>query len=141
MAELEMHATLPATAEVVWAIIGDFAALADWHPMVPNCAATEDGQGRIISLPGMTVIETLIPGESPSMGHTYTVTETPMPIADYRATVWLEPVEPAGTQCQIRYKSRFTPVGVSEERAAGMLRGFFDAGFTALSARLDIAAT
>jgi hypothetical protein len=139
MPELTVSAALPASAEEVWAIIGDFAALAEWHPLVPNCRPGDDGLSRIISLPGAEVIETLIPGASPPLGHTYTVGATPMPITDYRAT--LRVVAEGARGCRIIYQGRFTPVGVSEERAAGMLRGFFEAGFSALHSRLDTGAT
>jgi len=134
MAELKVTASLPASTTEVWAIIGEFSSLAEWHPMVPNCRASEDGQSRIISLPGVEVVETLIPGASPPMGHTYTVGSTPMPITDYRATLKLEA---EGSSCRIIYQSRFEPVGVSEARAARMLRGFSEAGFAALAARLS----
>ena len=67
MATVTVSAALSASAESVWEIIGDFAALADWHPMVPNCRPTADGLGRIITLPGAEVIETLLPGASPPL--------------------------------------------------------------------------
>ena len=111
MATVTVSAALSASAESVWEIIGDFAALADWHPMVPNCRPTADGLGRIITLPGAEVIETLLPGASPPLGHAYTVGATPMPITDYRATLHLEATD---TGCRIVYQGRFTPVGVSE---------------------------
>ena len=57
-----------------------------------------------------------------------------MPITDYRAT--LQVVDEGG-HARLSYRGQFTPVGVSEEQAAGMLRGFFEAGFSALQARLD----
>jgi len=134
MATLEVSASLPASPEAVWEIIGDFAALADWHPLVPNCRPAADGQGRIISLPGFEVVETLIPGASPPLGHTYTVGATPMPITDYQATLRLEATESGS---RIVYQGQFTPVGVSAARASGMLQGFFEAGFAALQTRLD----
>lgn len=134
MPELTLSTLLPATAEEVWSIIGDFAGLARWHPLVPNCRPGDDGCSRIISLRGLEVVEVLIPDQSPPMGHTYTVRASPMPITDYRATLQ---VVAEGARARLRYHGRFTPVGVSEEQAAGMLRGFFDAGFSALQARLD----
>ena len=134
MATLEVSAPLRVSAEEAWDIIGDFASLAQWHPLVPNCRPTADGQGRIITLPGHEVIETLIPGASPPLGHTYTVARTPMPITDYRATLRLQTTE---SGCRIVYQGRFTPVGVSEARAQDMLRRFFEAGFAALQTRLD----
>jgi hypothetical protein len=134
MPELTLSTLLPATAEVVWSIIGDFADLAQWHPLVPNCRSGDDGLSRIISLRRMDVVEVLIPGQSPPMGHTYTIRASPMPITDYRAT--LQVVDEGG-HARLSYRGQFTPVGVSEEQAAGMLRGFFEAGFSALQARLD----
>ncbi|MFT5686222.1 MAG: hypothetical protein ACI8RZ_007178 [Myxococcota bacterium] len=134
MAEVKISAQLPASAEAVWAIIGDFAALADWHPLVPNCRLGEDGVSRIISLRGVEVVEVLRPEESPPMGHTYTILSSPMPITDYLATLQ---VVSEGDGARISYHGRFEPVGVSEEQAGGILRGFFETGFSALQSRLD----
>ncbi len=134
MPEVKLSALLPATAEAVWAIIGEFAALDQWHPLVPNCRPGEDGVSRVISLRGMDVVEVLLPEQSPPMGHTYTIRASPMPITDYLATLQ---VVAEGDGARLSYHGRFTPVGVSTEQAAGMLRGFFDAGFSALQARLD----
>ena len=134
MATVKVSAPLRASAEAVWELIGDFAALADWHPLVPNSRPTPDGQGRIITLPGAEVDAPLLPGASPPQGHTSPVGAPPLPLTDYQATLRLEAT---ATGCTFVYLVQFSPAGVSEARAEALLRGFFEAGFTALQARLD----
>jgi len=132
MATASLTVPISATADAVWAVVGDFGALADWHPLVPNCRWSEDRAARVIDVPGMKVVETLDRAASPAMGHAYTVDKTPMPVTDYAAVVEVIAHEEG---CALHYRSTFTPVGVSDADAAAMLVGFFTMGFDAVATR------
>lgn len=135
MACMSLEFELAASREVVWAVIGEFGALAEWHPMVPNCTLSSDGLTRTITLPGVSAVEVLDPEASSAWSHTYTVVSSPMPLEAYRATLSVESIERAGGGSRVKVSSTFKPVGVDEATVVAMLEGFFRAGFKQLQAR------
>ena len=132
MTVLTMDVSLASSVDEVWAVVGDFGGLDQWHPMVPNCRMDADGVSRIITAPGVRVVEVLDPEASTEHCQVYTVEKSPMPIRDYRATLSITATEGG---CVLTYSSQFMPNRVPESVAVGMLRGFFVAGFAALKKR------
>ena len=132
MAAISLDVSLASSKEDVWALVGDFGALAEWHPMVPNCTLSEDGLTRTISLPGVSAVEVLDPEASGVWSHTYSVVSSPMPLEAYRATL---SVEGTGDRARVKVHSTFKPVGVPEGAVVAMLEGFFRAGFKQLKIR------
>lgn len=131
MADVTLEAPISATADTVWALVGRFGDLDEWHPWVPNCSLSDDGLTRTIDLGAMSAIEVLDPSRTTSHGHSYTVTKSPMPIRDYRAT-WS--VVDGDGGCTLKIHAAFEPVG-DEAQAVAMIRGFFDTAITTLQKR------
>ena len=129
MTELSLHVDLSSPPEEVWALVGDFGALATWHPWVPNCTLSEDGLTRTIDLGHSAAIERLDASATSTWSQSYVVVESPMPITDYRAT-WS--VEGSPTGCRLIWNARFTPL---DDNAVFMLKSFFEQGFNALAER------
>lgn len=111
----------------VWATIGDFGAIAEWHPWVPNCALDPDGKTRTISLDPTDAIEVL----TGTVGYRqlYTVTQSPMAIADYSASLG---IESSGTGSLITWTAEFTPL---DDEAEAQVEAFFEKGLNALKER------
>ena len=42
-AEIKKEVEAPGTPESVWAMVGDFCAIKDWHPAVAECEEFEEG--------------------------------------------------------------------------------------------------
>ena len=126
----EASALLMAPASEVWALIGDFGALAQWHPWVPGCELSADGAERVIRADGEVIaVERLL--SSTPLSHTYTVTEGPLPMADYRATLGVTP-RPIG--CRVSYRGEFVVTDPSAD-VVSRLQRFFEVGFEALATR------
>jgi hypothetical protein len=131
MTTLALETEISAGPAAIWALAGDFGGLDQWHPWVPDCRLSEDGKTRSIGSGAMEAIEVLESWSDDAM--TYTVTKSPMPVANYRCT-WTVSGGPERTTLAIQ--ATFEAVGVPEETAVAMLTGFFEAAFSTLAARL-----
>ncbi|MFF0273124.1 MULTISPECIES: SRPBCC family protein [unclassified Streptomyces] len=96
---LERSTVLAAAPDVVWAVIGDFGAPADWHPHLPP-ATLEGGADpevpgavRVFSLDGTVVArERLIARDPAARAYRYTLLEpVALAVHDYVATLAVHP--------------------------------------------------
>ena len=129
MNELSLSVVLDASAPEVWALVGDFGGLAEWHPWVPNCSLSDDGLTRTIDLGSTAAVERLLPEAIHPLSHSYVVIDSPMPIANYRAT-W-EAI-PTPTGCRVTWSATFEPL---DENAEFMLTAFVKQAFDSLKQR------
>ncbi len=132
MTTLALQTELAANPADVWAVAGNFGGLAEWHPWVPNCTLSDDGLTRTIHMGAMSAIEVLDPTATTDSSHSYTVSQSPMPVENYRCT-WR--VTGGAGKTTLSIKATFDPKGVPEEQAVAMLQGFFDTAFQVLGAR------
>jgi len=85
--------TINAPAAAVWAKIGNFDALKDWHPAVESSTAdkgNEEGSVRIVKLKaGGEITETLNKHDAAGMRYTYRVRDggDALPVTNYSSTV------------------------------------------------------
>ena len=127
MAKVSMHQKLGVSADEAWKMIGGFNALPDWHSAVENSELSEEGQERTLSLAGGGVIvERLESMDDGSRTYTYSIKESPLPIANYTSTIR---VSGEGDDCTIDWSSEFDAVGAPESEASAAVQGFYQAGF------------
>lgn len=131
MAQVSRAITLKSAAADVWAAIGGFQALPDWHPAIAASVREDIGgvEHRRLSLEGGgEILEKSMGGGAMSYG--YQILESPLPVADYYATITVTPsAEGAST---VVWSSTFEPTG---EGAEDVIGGIYDAGIRALAAR------
>lgn len=125
--EVKQSVRLPAPVTDVWKRIGGFNALPDWHPMVEKSELAEGGSIRKLTIPGAGTITERLEGQDET-GHTYSyaITDSPLPVADYHATIR---VRQEGDESVVEWESRFEPKGASADDAANTIQGIFQAGF------------
>ena len=59
--ESSIKGSSTASADAVWAKIGDFCGIGKWHPAIEKCVLSADGKQRTLSLKGGgTVVEKLV---------------------------------------------------------------------------------
>lgn len=122
---------LDAPVDEVWKAIGDFGALADWHPVVSVCEVDMIGgeaHRMLTTTDGARLLERLL--ETGPHHYTYSIVESPLPVDDYRAT--LSVVEEEGGGCHVYWSSTFEPTDPSADDVIG---GIYDSGFEALRDR------
>src|SRR5919106_3935853 len=76
------HLSVP--AEKVWELIGQFNALADWHPAFEKSELEQGGKVRRLSLVGGgTIVERLERIDDETFRYRYSIVDSPLPVANY----------------------------------------------------------
>ena len=130
---IEHWVDLSAKAEDVWAIIGDFGAIADWHPAIETCEVVEiagDTHRHLTLGDGAKVLEKLT--ETGPNFYRYSIVESPLPLENYLATLTCSDLSEGG--CRVFWSSIFDPL---DPMADDIVRGVYDAGLEALRKRVD----
>ena len=127
MTKVSMSTGLNASADQVWQMIGRFNALPDWHPGVEKSELTEAGQTRTLSLVGGgKIIEKLETIDDNARTYSYSIVDSPLPVANYTATI---KVTGQGENSTIEWSSEFDPSGASPEDAMKAIQNVYQAGF------------
>ena len=127
---VERWADFSVSADEIWAVIRDFAGIADWHPAVESGEAVEidgDMHRHLKIAGGGMILERLIEQN----GHTqhYEIVESPLPVDNYRATIT---VFPEGKGARVFWSASFEPAGPG---ADAVVASIFEGGLAALQER------
>ena len=124
--EVKQSVRLPAPVTEVWKRIGGFNALPDWHPMVKKSELVKGGQERKLTLPGgATIVEKLESKDDRSYRYSYSITDSPLPVADYHSTI---EVHQEGNESVVEWMGRFEPKGTTAEDAQKAIQDIYQAG-------------
>lgn len=130
---------MPATPAAVWQMIGDYQALAAWHPAVTDSVIVK-GQGnrkgalRSLTLKdGAKIVEELLAYDGRAHSMRYRFVESPLPVKNYVATL---AVKAEGKGARIVWKDEFQPVGIDDDKARSIFVGIYRAGFDSIRAKL-----
>jgi hypothetical protein len=118
----------------VWDEIGGWCAIADWHPAIAKCEEGEEGGKKIRTLTtgdGGVIKETLLESGDDSYG--YRIDESPLPVANYTATLSLAS---SGDKVTITWSANFDPKG-DETEAKNVIGGIFDGGLAEIKTMLE----
>lgn len=131
------EAEINASPQELWGVVGGFGDWHNWHPAVAASELSGDGtrpgDKRVLTLgDGGKIHETLEAWDAAAMRCSYTITESPLPVANYHSTISVEPVE--GGKSRLSWTSSFDAAGVSDEEAVAVIAGVYEAGIDALEA-------
>lgn len=148
--KVEETVTIAAPPEAVWAVAGDFANLAAWHPLVANSTG-KGGNGagaeRTVELKsGGSIVEGL--DEYDAAGHSYTYrlgkeNAEALPVSSYSATLTVKPAGEGGSE--VVWKTSFYradtgnyPVeGRDDAAAIAAMSAFFRKGLDGLKQMIE----
>ncbi len=131
MAKVNMTTELPVPADAVWAVIGNFNALARWHPAVEKSEELKEGGATVRKLSlrgGGTILERLESSDDKGHSYSYSIVESPLPVSAYRSRIKVRPGKDAAS-CSVEWSSEFTATGAPESEAVKAIRGIYEAGF------------
>jgi len=129
MAKVSMSTDLNVPADELWRFIGGFNALPDWHPAVEKSELEKEGAVRKLSLVGGgTIIERLERIDDDERVYSYTILDSPLPVANYSATIRVRD-EGDGKRCVVEWSSEFDPAGATESDAVKAVQDVYKAGF------------
>jgi hypothetical protein len=81
MATAVVTADIALSARTVWDMVGDFAGIAKWHPLVENCSISfkDATQRRLVMVDGATFIEQFEGADYGACAHHYSIVDGPLP--------------------------------------------------------------
>ncbi|WP_036257783.1 SRPBCC family protein [Methylocapsa aurea] len=126
-----------ATADAVWAAIGDFCGIQNWHPAVASCEVESDGKARIrtvILKDGGKLVEKEINRNNLGRAYSYKGVETPLPVEHYAATIKVLPI--GKTKVNVLWMSAFKPIGPGAA-AEKSVSDLYVAGLKGLKAKIE----
>lgn len=127
---------IPLGLSEVWAQVGDFCAIGDWHPVVAECALVEeDGvTHRMLTLGDGGLIKEAHTGAEAN-SYSYDIIEGPLPVKDYQAT-FMAAGDDSNTT--LTWTANFLADGVSDDEALELIGNVvFDAGLAAIRDKLE----
>jgi hypothetical protein len=125
--EVTQSIRLPAPVGEVWKRIGGFNALPDWHPSVEAIELAEGWRVRKLRFPGGVIVERLEGKDDITRTYSYAITDSPLPVADYHATLR---VRQEGDETVVEWESRTQ--GRQRRRGGRAIQRMFEAGFETL---------
>ena len=135
MLEVKREAQDAASPADVWAVIGKFGELAEWHPAASaSSAETVGGEVRrtIVVGDGARLVEKLENQDDTAFTYSYSILEGPLPVDDYLSVL---SVEAAETGSVIHWSGKFVAKGAPDEQAESVIGGIYDMGLNALKKR------
>ncbi len=136
MAKVTMQADFKVAPQKVWDLIGGFNALPDWHPAVEKSVLEKEGMVRRLSLAGGgTVVEKLERVDDNERVYSYSIIDSPLPVADYIATIRVK--DDGQGNSIVEWSSEFVPKGAPEGDAIEAIQGIYQAGFDNLKKMLE----
>jgi uncharacterized protein YndB with AHSA1/START domain len=128
MPKVSMQTELNVTPDQVWDLIGGFNALPDWHPAVEKSVLKKRGEVRELSLAGGgKIVEKLENLDNGERVYSYTITDSPLPVSNYKATIRVKDDE-SGTSV-VEWSSEFEATGAAENEAVKVIQDIYQAGF------------
>jgi hypothetical protein len=121
-----------AAPDKVWAAIGDFCGIASWHPAIAKCEAGSDGDTKLRTLTtqdGAVLKEALKAWDDGAMTYTYSILESPLPVANYVSTI---KVTGSGDASTIEWASSFDAKGAPDDKAKEVISGIYKAGLDSI---------
>lgn len=102
---------IDASADDVWAVIGDFGGIGDWMPGIDSCRS--EGDDRILAMMGMEITERLVSKDDAGRVLTYSITNG-APVESHQAVIT---VTPTGNTSHVTWDVDATPDEMTEVMA------------------------
>lgn len=116
----------------VWAKIGAWCAIKDWHPAVAKCDEKAGAQPvRTVTLiDGGKFKETRL--ATAKTGYQYRIDESPLPVTAYKATFSVAPAKGKKGATTITWAAQFKAKDVKDAEAKDVITGVFSTGLESI---------
>ena len=132
-AHVAKDTTAPAAA--VWAAIGDFCGISNWHPAVAKCEiSVKDGATyRTLTLKdGAQLLEKQTAFDAKAMTYSYTIESGPLPVKNYASTLKVIAKDKGSA---IDWSGTFVAKDAADADAVKTIAGIYTGGIDALVAK------
>ena len=116
----------------VWATIGDFCGIAQWHPAIASCTPSVQGRAHLRTLTlkgGGTIVERQLIRNDHKMSYSYAIVSGPLPVDHYKSTISVTPSADGST---VSWTGTFVAKGADDAHATAAIQGIYDSGLAAL---------
>jgi hypothetical protein len=124
---------IKAAPDKVWAAIGDFCGIANWHPAIASCEASEkDGtkMRKLTTKDGAVLNEAQKSWDDQAMSYGYAIVDSPLPVANYVSTI---KVTGSGDTSMIEWSSTFEAKDAPDDKAKEVISGIYKAGLEGIA--------
>lgn len=127
-------AKVDGTDAAVWAKIGGFCAIKDWHPALAGCEEMKEGDAtfRTLTLKDGGKIREKLTGTS-ATGYTYQIVDGPLPVKDYSASFSARADNDEPGKAVVVWSASFAASGKPDSEARGIIEGIFKDGLKSIS--------
>lgn len=125
-----------AAPAAAWKAIGDFCGIGNWHPAVTKCEISKKNGATLRTLTlkdGGKIIEKQGTFNNRRMSYSYSIVESPLPVANYQSTI---SVAKHGSGATITWVGKFKAKGADDAAATNVISGVYDAGLNSLKDKL-----
>ena len=121
----------------VWKKIGGWCSIRNWHPAIKTCEMSQENgvTWRMLTTQDGAKIKEKRTAEG-DMSYNYAITESPLPVANYNATIGVAADEDGG-ETKITWSANFDANGASDEDAQKVIEGIFEAGLNAIKESMN----
>ena len=127
MPEVRRSVRLPASAARVWATIGGFNALPEWHPAVERSELSDGGRTRTLYLAGGgRIVEGLDEHDAAARRYRYRFIESPLPIENYRSSLSVRDEGDDG--CTVEWHGEFASDDAVRTQMEEAVASIYDTG-------------
>ena len=125
-ASIDKSIDVKAPADKVWAMIGPFCSIKDWHPAIGQC--TESGGVRTLTTKDgkAQFVEKQTASDKKAMSYSYAIEKSPLPITNYVSTIKVIPK--GATESTVEWSSTYTPDKGKDQDANTAISGIYQAG-------------
>ena len=125
-ASINKSIDVKASADKVWAMIGPFCSIKDWHPAIGQCTES-DGVRTLTTKDGKAqFVEKQTASDKKKMSYSYAIEKSPLPITNYVST--LKVVSKGSGESTVQWSSTYTPDKGKEKDADTAIAGIYQAG-------------
>jgi carbon monoxide dehydrogenase subunit G len=122
-----------AAPDKVWAAIGDFCGIANWHPVIASCEMSEaDGtkMRKLTTKDGGVLNEAQKSWDDQAMSYSYAIVDGPLPVANYVSTI---KVTGNGDASTVEWSSTFDAKDAPDDTAKEVISGIYKAGLEGIA--------
>ncbi len=121
----------------VWASIGEFCAIADWHPAIRACSEdnkTPTTRTLVTKADGAVFVELQTDRNDTAHRYTYTFASSPVPVTRYSSTFRV--VGKGSGVSTVIWSGVYVPEPGKDLAVANELSGIYESGLTAIQTKL-----
>ncbi|HJU18097.1 MAG TPA: SRPBCC family protein [Stellaceae bacterium] len=138
MSKVQVIGTIAANPQAVWDVIGDFGAIAKWHPAIADSRAEGSRPGALRRLTlknGDRLVERLEEFNDGERYYSYSLVEGPLPVAEYYSTLHVRAAYDAPS-ATVEWTGAFTAKDAPESDVEHLIQSIYQAGIDALRQQL-----